>query len=170
MKAEFHVSSVTFHREAGDKRYHGTGGARGEHNLFYAITKWLNQRGFAVIKKRAAKDGHMVDDIQPYIRCRDQRQAYPHVFIISGFFALRGANEDWNKDGKVTLMLHTDVFGKGQDTLAMIGQLCDQHPDMQISEKARNTGVRVPTEGEQFMDKLLDDWRVKDGVPAVMQG
>ena len=34
----------------------------------------------------------------------------------------------WNK-GRVTLLLETDVFGKGRDTAAMIADLCQQHPD-----------------------------------------
>ena len=52
----------------------------------------------------------------------------PHIYIWSPFYALRGANEDWNS-GRVTLLLETDVFGKGQDTAAMIADLCQRHPD-----------------------------------------
>ena len=52
----------------------------------------------------------------------------PHIYIWSLFYALRGANEDWN-EGRVTLLLETDVFGKGQDTAAMIADLCQQHSD-----------------------------------------
>ena len=110
MKARFNLGkphnfeehgSVTFVREAGDPTFHGIKHAKGEHALFYFLKKWLNEHGFRFIKKRAQKDGHMVgDEFQPYLRSE-------HICIISGFYALRGANEDWNK-GEVTLDVHAD--------------------------------------------------------------
>lgn len=164
MKAHFDVGSVTFTREEGDKRrYHGTVHASGEHTLFHNLAKWLNARGFNVIKKRAQKDGHMVgDEYQPYIRCaqpsgrKSVPKGIPHIAIISGFYALRGANEDWNK-GSVELNLHTDFFRQGQDTFAMIAALCDQHPDMTISDRARNVKPHQETSGE-FINKLMEDF------------
>jgi len=129
MKAVFSQGHVTFHRDTTDPRFHGLRFARGEHGLMHFLAKWLNARGFDVIKKRAQKDWHMIgDQYQPYVRCRKPRKATPHVYVWSGFYALRGANEDWNR-GRVTLLLETDVFERGQDTMALIAAICQQHPD-----------------------------------------
>lgn len=133
MNAVFSDGYVTFHRDKTDPRLYGTRFAKGEHGLMHRIAKWLNARGFDVIKKRAQDDSHMIgDQYQPYIRCRKPRRSVPHIYVWSGFYALRGANEDWNR-GRVTLLLETDVFGKKQNTMAMIADLCRHHPgDMRI--------------------------------------
>lgn len=133
MRAVFAETYVTFHRDKTDPRFHGMKFAKGEHGLMHNIAKWLNARGFDVIKKRAQDDGHLIGDVfQPYLRCRKPQVGVPHIYIWSGFYALHGANEDWN-DGEVMLLLETDVFGSGQDTMAMIADLCQRHPDeMQI--------------------------------------
>ena len=125
MRATFAEGEVTFFREDTDpRRFDGMKFAKGEHALFRYIAKWLNAHGFDVIKKRAQKDGHMIGDpYQPYIRCRKPGKGIPHIYIWSGFYALRGANEDWNREGKVDLLLKTNVFEKGQDTAALITQL-----------------------------------------------
>lgn len=130
MKAVFSegCSCVTFYREAGDPRFHGLKFAKGEHALFHFIARWLVARGFDLIKKRAQKDGHMIgDQYQPYLRCRKPRGGVPHVMVWSGFYALRGANEDWNR-GQVSLLLETDCFERGQDTEALVAALCRKHP------------------------------------------
>lgn len=108
MKARFILNTigighVIFTREAGDPKFHGTAGAKGEHALFHFIKKWMNARGFDLIKKRAQKDGHLVgDQYQPYLRSKKVVDGIPNLMIISGFYNLRGANEDWN-NGSVTL-------------------------------------------------------------------
>jgi hypothetical protein len=104
MKARFILNTigighVVLTREDSDPKFHGILHAKGEHALFYFIKKWLNARGFSLIKKRAQNDGHLVDEYQPYLR---SKKGIPDLMIISGFYALRGANEDWNK-GSVTL-------------------------------------------------------------------
>jgi hypothetical protein len=121
---------VTFYRQQTDPKFHGLRFARGEHRLFRYLVRWLNARGFDLIEKRAQRDGHMIgDSYQPYIRTRKPKADKPHVYVWSGFYALRGANEDWNRDGRVSLLLETDCFLKGQDTEALIRALCRQHPD-----------------------------------------
>jgi hypothetical protein len=132
MKAIFSQGSVTFVREATDPRFHGIQHARGECRLFHYIAKWLNVRGFDIIKKRAQDDMHMIgDEYQPYLRCRKPLKNIPHIYIWSGFYALRGANADWNR-GEVSLLLETNVFDKGQDTMAMIRTLCEDDPNMDV--------------------------------------
>ena len=92
-------------REATDPKFYGVAWAKGESALFYFIKKWLNEHGFDCIKKRAQKDGHLVwDEYQPYLRDRKGDWC-----IISGFYALRGANEDWN-EGCVDLNFHGDAI------------------------------------------------------------
>jgi hypothetical protein len=128
MRAVFSGEYVTFHRDQGDPRFDGVRFAKGEHALFRFIARWLNARGFDVIKKRAQLDGHMIgDEFQPYIRCRKPRKDVPHVYVWSGFYALRGANSDWNK-GEVTLLLETDCFLKGQATETLVRELCRKYP------------------------------------------
>ncbi len=120
---------ITFYREPGDPKFHGLRYAKGEHALFRFLAKWLNARGFSVIKKRAQLDGHMIgDQYQPYLRTRKPRPGVPQVMVWSGFYALRGANEDWNR-GQVSLLLEVDCFERGQDTEALVAALCRIHPD-----------------------------------------
>jgi hypothetical protein len=145
MKASFDIGQrdgcVTFYRDKTDPRFHGMKFARGEHGLMHHIAKWLNARGFDLIKKRAQKDGHLIGDIyQPYLRCRKPRKDVPHIYIWSGFYQLRGADADWN-DGEVTLLLEIDVFGKGQDTMREIATLCRRHPDEMRMECRPATAV-----------------------------
>ena len=136
--------TVTFHREDGDKKYYGQRHAAGEHNLFYAIKKWLNERGFDLIKKRAQNDGNMIgDQYQPYIRIRSRNSQAPHIAIYSGFYALRGANVDWN-EGAVTLILqggwYLDPACAGRrhaneqqpDWRARIVKIAEEHNDIVV--------------------------------------
>ncbi len=119
---------ITFYREPGDRKFHGMKYAKGEHALFRFIANWLNRHGFDLIKKRAQLDGHMIgDQYQPYLRTRKPRAGVPQIMVWSGFYALRGANEDWNR-GQVTLLLETDCFERGQDTEALVAKLCRIHP------------------------------------------
>jgi hypothetical protein len=129
MNARFSEGCVTFTREPGDPRFHGARFAKGEHALFRFLARWLNARGFDLIKKRAWKDGHLIgDEFQPYLRTRKPRQGVPHVMVWSGFYAPHGANEDWNRDGQVELLLEVDCFEKGQATETMIRSLCGKRP------------------------------------------
>jgi len=135
MRVVFHLGqhggSATFLREPGDPAFYGLRHAAGEHRLFHYIRAWLNVRGWDVIKKRAQADGHLIgDEYQPYIRTRLPRPGVPHVMLWSGFYQLRGANEDWNA-GKVMLRLAHDVFCRSQDTRAEIRRLCADRPEFE---------------------------------------
>ena len=131
MRAIFNGGGVTFIREDGDPKFYGHAEAKGEHTLFRHIARFLNKRGFDLIKKRAWKDGHLLDECQPYIRTR-KPGAGPDIYIISLSFATQEANEGWNA-GAVDLALYTDVFEKGQDTPALIRELCEKHPDLEFT-------------------------------------
>jgi len=119
MKVKFNLNSVTLTREPGDPKFYGKC-AKGEHLLLHYLCKWLNARGFKLIKKRIEADseefGHMMgDQYQPYLRPPKRSPGDgPHIFIVSGFYALRDANEDWNA-GEVVLNVYLDVLGKQPD-------------------------------------------------------
>lgn len=101
-----HVCIVT--REKSDPKFYGHRYASGESRLLHHVKLELIEQRHDVIKKRAWKDGHMIgDDYQQIVRTRDRRARKDGTviavagvgrgFIIwSGFYALRGANEDFN--------------------------------------------------------------------------
>ncbi len=134
MKMKFDLSSspigggcVTVTREPGDRKYYGLRFAAGEHGLFHNIKKWLNDRGFDCIKKRAQKDGHMIgDEYQPYIRTRSKASKSPHIYLWSGFYALRGANDDYNK-GSVTLIVDGNIYEKQANWAQRIAELGEKY-------------------------------------------
>jgi hypothetical protein len=145
MKATFSEGCITFCRQPGDPKFHGLRFAKGEHALLRFLARWLNARGFDVIKKRAWKDGHLIgDQFQPYLRCRTPRADVPHVMLWSGFYALRGANEDWNR-GEVALLLETDCFLKGQATELVIANLCRMYPGEMSLAGSRRLADLQPT-------------------------
>ena len=113
MRIEFRIGCIEVFREKGDKAYYGVMNAAGESNLFYAIKKYLNARGYDLIKKRMHKDGHMVDVMQQYIRTRKPTgDPEKDIYILNGMWAIDGAEVDYNA-GSVILQLHTDVFEGG---------------------------------------------------------
>jgi hypothetical protein len=127
MKLEFHLGkgagSLTVHREEADPKFHGMKHAKGEHRLFHHLRNALNALGFNVLKKRVQSDGHLMgDEFQPYLRTRKPTPDLPHIMVVSDFYALRGANEDWN-DGVVNLRITYDAFEQEQDTRALIAKL-----------------------------------------------
>jgi hypothetical protein len=101
MKLKVNGNTLTVLREKGDRRYST------ESNLLYAIKKMLLDASIPVIKKRMWKDGHLVSDYQLYLRA--PYSSFPGFHIYSEYFAIRGANQDWNKDGEACL---TIAFGE----------------------------------------------------------
>lgn len=135
MQVKFHFyekageGSITITREPGDRKFYGMRFAHGEHNFLHNLCKWLNARGFNLIKVRAQKDGHMVgDEYQPYLRPpkRGRKRTAPDIYIISGFYALRGANEDFNQ-GEVMLNVHSDVLDRQPNCKQLVADLGHQH-------------------------------------------
>lgn len=112
MRIEFKNTSIIVHRESCDPKYYGILNAAGESRLLYAIKKHLNALGFDLIKKRMAKDGHLVDNRQQYLRTR-KPSGNPNldVMIWNGMWIIRSAEEDYNA-GKCCLCLKTDIFTK----------------------------------------------------------
>jgi len=60
-------------------------GARGEKGLFRHLCKWLNERGFDLIRVAAQKDGHLLgDEFQPIARPRMRSRIGPNIAFYNG--------------------------------------------------------------------------------------
>ena len=104
MKVTLTNTSCLIEQEPGDKRYYGIRNAAGESNLLYAIKNHLNAKGYDFIKKRMAKDGHMVDDMQQYLRERKPVSGR-QLAIYNRAWAIEGADETLNRTGRVDLIV-----------------------------------------------------------------
>ena len=111
------AGNVTITRDESDPKFYRSGGWGGghgweaEHTLMYHIKKFLNERGFHLIKKRMSSDGHLYgSDPTPYICppvCQTVVQAQtPQIYIYDGNYALRCSNEDWNKGEVAFIVAH----------------------------------------------------------------
>jgi hypothetical protein len=112
MILELKENRLIVKREPTDSKYYGNANGAGESNLLHTIKTELNKQGYDLIKKRMWKDGHLVDDMQQYLRTRKKGAGKADIYIYSGFWNIRGANEDFN-NGEVVLNVERDVFKTG---------------------------------------------------------
>lgn len=111
MKLIMKEHSLEVIREPGDIRCSGVVGGKGESRLLHLIKKQLNSQGFDLIKKRMWKDGHLMDDLQQYLRTRKKTgDPEKDIYVYNGMWNIRGAEEYLNQDGHVTLIVVKDVF------------------------------------------------------------
>ena len=106
MKIELteHFCEVT--REEGDPKIYGTVNAAGESKLLYKVKQELIKQGHKVIKKRMWKDGHLVCEMQQYIKTA---KGYKPSFVIyNRNFNVIHANDSYN-EGKVVLKLDRNI-------------------------------------------------------------
>lgn len=103
MKLEFTGNALEVTREEGDPRFSGVVNGAGESRLLYHIKNQLNDEGYDLIKKRMYKDGHMMDDMQQYLRTRNMKKGQPFIYIFNANWSMRGAEEYLNQCGKVSL-------------------------------------------------------------------
>lgn len=101
MKIEFEQGKCIVTKEACDRKYYPSGWATAESQLLFTIKKKLVAMGFDVIKKRAWKDGHLVDDTLHYIRTRkfDGNWWYAYNMV----YCIQGLEQDWNNHGRCYL-------------------------------------------------------------------
>ena len=100
MKIEFRKNYIAVFREPGDPAYYGVSYAAGESALLYAIKKKLNSMGYGLIKKRMHKDGHLVSEMQQYLRTRKPSgDPEKDIYLYNGAWAVRGIEADFNKGG-----------------------------------------------------------------------
>lgn len=109
MKLEFKGNTLLVTKEPNDPKYYGTVNAKGESNLLHAIKNQLNKEGYSLVKKRMWKDGHLVDDMQQYLRTSKKGAGKADIHIYSGFWNIEGANERFNR-GEVELNVDYDIF------------------------------------------------------------
>ena len=77
-----HVCTVT--KEPGDPHFSGVVNAAGESRLLYHIKNILNTQDYDLIKKRAYKDGHLLSDMQQYLRtCKPSGNPQKDIYIQS---------------------------------------------------------------------------------------
>lgn len=115
MKVEIKGFACIITKEPGDPHFSGVVNAKGESRLLYHIKKILNTQGYDLIKKRMNKDGHLVDEMQQYLRTRKPSgNPEKDIYIWNTMFAIHGAEEPLNKTGTVILSVDTDVFKKGE--------------------------------------------------------
>ncbi len=106
MKIELNLKAGTclVIKEVGDPYFSGVCNAAGESRLLYHIKKHLNAQGYDFIKKRMAKDGHLVDDIQQYLRSR--KININTIGIVNPRWQIEGADKALNRDGRVSFTVH----------------------------------------------------------------
>lgn len=110
-RGESEEGTCIVEREDDDDKFYGELNAAGESRLLYHVKRTLQRMGHDVIKKRMHKDGHMVDEMQQYVRTREPTGNSDRDFaILNNSFALRGANEVWNEKGRVELKVVFGIF------------------------------------------------------------
>ena len=96
-------------RTPDDPVFSGVKGAKGESRLLYHLKQVLNKRGLDLIKKRMVKDSHLVSDMQQYLRTRCLRPGKPHISIYNDAWQIRGADESFRENGRVTLRVVSNI-------------------------------------------------------------
>jgi len=98
--------SIVVKREENDPKFYGVCEAKGESNFLYWLKGILNKEPYNLdlIKKRMYEDGHMVSDCQQYLRSRKIKKGKPYIMIYNSVWAIKGAEEDWNR-GETSLTI-----------------------------------------------------------------
>ncbi len=105
MKLVFEPNSLIVVREPGDPKYYGVQNAAGESHLLYALKLKLNQMGYDFIKKHMYKDGHLVDELQQYLRSKNPKTGTNGIYCLyNDHWAINGLEKDYNA-GKALLRI-----------------------------------------------------------------
>ena len=98
-------------KEPGDKIRCENREARGESTLLHHIKKILNARGYDLIKKRMWRDGHMMDEMQQYLRTRKPSgDPKKDIYIWNSMWNDQGADYYLKENGVVKFRVDADVF------------------------------------------------------------
>lgn len=106
MKVTINPTNIVIKREAPDPKFYGVVNAAGESKLLHHLKKYLNAKGYDLIKKRMHKDGHMVADMQQYLRTRKINAKT--IMIYNGRWQIEGAEVAWNAGHNTTFILETN--------------------------------------------------------------
>lgn len=85
-------------REPEDPKFYGTAG---ESRFLYWLKNILNSEGRDMIKKRMWRDGHLVNDMQQYLRVRNIRPNCDNIALYNNRWAISGLNDDFNNGSAV---------------------------------------------------------------------
>jgi len=97
------MSTCTVTLQDGDPRFSGVKNAAGESRLLYHVKRELARQGWDFVKKHMAKDGHLVDDMQQYLRERKVRKEQRCLAIWNHRWAIEGLDAELRRGGTITL-------------------------------------------------------------------
>ena len=104
MKVTIEGTTCYVVREEGDpKRFRATEWCPdAESTLLYHVNKELRKQGYDLVKKLMAKDGHLVDSLQHYLRPRKGKKPTKksNIAIYNSDWGIGGMETFWNNDGK----------------------------------------------------------------------
>jgi len=110
MKVQLKGNACIVTKEKGDKNFYGVVNAAGESALLYHVKNILNKQGYDLIKKRMHKDGHLVSDMQQYLRARKKNSDNTkNICIYNPNWLVEGAEVDYNQ-GQVILSVEYNYF------------------------------------------------------------
>jgi hypothetical protein len=82
-----------------------------ESTLLYHVKKQLNKEGYNLAKVRMSKDGHLVNDLQHYLRpLKKNKDNSKNIYVYNPGWAIRGEEESFNKEGKAEFMVVSDIY------------------------------------------------------------
>ena len=90
-------------REDTDRKYRAGGWANAESTFLYHVKKELIKQGFDVVKIRMNRDGHLVDDLQQYIRSRSGLSRPGEFAIYNDQYSIFDAGLRLNEQGEIDL-------------------------------------------------------------------
>jgi len=137
MKIQFSSNNITVVREKNDPRFYEVKEAKGESSFFFWLKKQFAQQHHDLpesfpadwIKKRAWKDGHMLDQMQQYLRTRKpvfkQDGVEYYLCIYNHMWAVQGADYYWN-DGSVRLVMEVITICQPELTQADPARIAEQ--------------------------------------------
>lgn len=125
MKVRIEGNSCIVEREKGDRAFYGrAGSAYGgmESNLLHHVKLNLIEQGHDLIKKRMHKDGHLVDELQQYLRARyPRRLGIGEIYCIyDQKWNIRNSAEDYNEGAEVFLKVERIEIPTGLYKYAML--------------------------------------------------
>jgi hypothetical protein len=112
MKVERQGNRIIVIKEKGDPYFKSSEwNPDAESGLLHHVKKKLNKEGYNLAKVRMSKDGHLVDDLQHYLRpLKKNKDNSKNIYIYNPGWAIRGEEHSFNKEGKAEFMVVPDVY------------------------------------------------------------
>ena len=111
MKVSINNGECLVEKEKGDPYFKHSNWSSAESTFLYHVKNELNKQGYDLIKKRMWKDGHLMDDIQQYLRARkNTKDPSKDICIWNGNYMIFDAGKQFNKEGRVILPVEYGIF------------------------------------------------------------